>query len=56
MFWLTTPLVIGIGLELSQIYEFIPGTFDYNDLFFLVSAYVLALSTGFRWRLKCIKM
>lgn len=53
-FWLITPLVIGMGLELSQLYEFIPGTFDYVDLLFLVSAYVLALISGFRWRRKCI--
>ena len=54
-FWLITPLVIGIGLELSQLYKFIPGTFDYVDLLFLVSAYVLALTSGFRWRRKCIQ-
>lgn len=55
MFWLIMPLVIGIGLELSQLYEFIPGTFDYVDLLFLVSAYVLALISGSRWRRKCIE-
>lgn len=53
VFWLMTPLVIGIGLELSQLYEYIPGTFDYADLFILVLAHILAIKSGLRWRNKC---
>jgi len=55
LYWIVLPFILGIGYEISQLFEYIPGTFDYTDLIFLVSAYLLALGTGYKWRTKCIK-
>jgi len=55
LYWVLLPLILGIGYEISQYFDYIPGTFDYTDLIFLVLFYFLALITGFRWRLQCTK-
>lgn len=54
LFWLSVPIFLGIGLEIFQLYNLVPGTFDSIDLIFLLSGYALALFLGIRWREKCI--
>lgn len=55
VFWLSLPLLLGIVLEIAQLYKYVPGTFDSIDLIFLAIGYVLALISGFKWRGKCIE-
>lgn len=42
-FWVSIGPLLGIGGELGQILGFVPGTFDYNDLFICFSATLGAL-------------
>lgn len=54
LFWLSVPIFLGIGLEIFQLYNLVPGTFDSIDLIFLLSGYAIALFLGIKWRAKCI--
>ena len=54
LFWLSVPIFLGIGLEIFQLYNLVPGTFDSIDLMFLLSGYAIALFLGIKWRAKCI--
>lgn len=40
--WLALPVIFSIGVELAQMTQYVPGTFDYIDL--IISILALALS------------
>src|SRR5258705_9612857 len=42
-FWLSLGVVLGAGSELGQLAHIVPGTFDWTDFLFYVSAAALAL-------------
>lgn len=37
-FWLSLFFVIAVGSEVAQAFQFIPGTFDYQDFLFMIIA------------------
>jgi hypothetical protein len=43
LFWISIGPILGIGGEFGQIFGFVPGTFDYNDLLVCFSATLGAL-------------
>lgn len=48
-FWLTTPLLTGLVLEILQFYNITSGTFDIIDLLCILLGYLLAFIFGLRW-------
>ena len=38
LFWLSVFFVIAVGSEVAQAFQFIPGTFDYLDILFMIIA------------------
>jgi hypothetical protein len=51
-FWLSLGLVLGAGSELGQLAHIVPGTFDWTDFVFYVSAAALALAFAARYNFK----
>jgi hypothetical protein len=43
-FWLITPIILSVLIEISQAFKFIQGTFDFVDILFSAIAFIISYS------------
>ncbi|HHV16892.1 MAG TPA: hypothetical protein GXX58_10045 [Gelria sp.] len=51
VFWFSVVMTVGIGFEIAQLFQFIPGTFDVIDIItYLIAAYISRIVIGYTGR------